>query len=281
MNNGLKCTDAVVELSNVAFHSAGADALPWIEGENCTATIDDSVLSDAPVAAIRVVGGNLNVASTRIERSTGHGIEAAGAAQVTVRTTSITQGRQLGISADGATVTVRRSLVRENRMGGIRSTNGVFDIVNNFVVRNGNAANASFGGMHLDSNVSTSRVQHNTVVLNDSDVFSGSNLAGGIYCRISNSFSPTQAAGNIIANNYRGNTEHQNAQIAGACNFSGSLVEQTTLPVGCKTTQPEECRLTGDGLAPNTAPITGVMEDYDGQPRTDGTPDMGADEYHP
>lgn len=281
LNRGLTCADAAVELNKLAFNTPGIDATSYVAGTACTLAIRESELLDSPSDAIAVSGGGLAITNIKIERTAGNGIAAVGGAIVTIVGATVTDSTQLGVTASGGALSVRRSSVSYNRLGGIRSTDGTFEIVNNFIFRNGDPGRSSFGGLHLDSAVATSRVQHNTVVLNDCDVNVTPALSGGVYCRIGPVNTIGTAYGNLIANNYRGNTTFQFAQTGGTCDFTHSLVSETTLNLGCVPGS-DMCRLAG-GSSPaiDTGPSLGVLDDFDGEPRSDGMPDMGADEFHP
>jgi len=276
LNRGLSCSDATLEVTRMALNSAVNDVRPWIASTACTLFVADSELADSLDDSIYVSSGTVTVMGTKIERSMGDGVEVLGGS-ATIKTSTITRSRQLGVTTVNSALVLHRSMVSYNRLGGVRSTQGSFNVVNNFVFRNGDPGASTFGGMHLDSASTTSRVMHNTVLLNDCDV-SLPALSGGLYCRIGTTGT---AYGNLIANNYRGNTSFQNAQTGGTCDFTYSLVAETTLSLGCVLAS-EECHLAGAASpAVNAGMSLGVMEDFDGEPRSDGKPDMGADEVQP
>ena len=279
IHQGATCSNATFELVRMAFNNPGGDVRSWIAASGCTLVVTDSTLSDSLEHGISQNGGDATVTGTTIERSAGNGVDLSSGTAV-VKTSTITRNGRVGITGDTGRVVVHRSIVSANRLGGIRSTNGSFEIVNNFVFRNGDPGQSTFGGMHLDSNSSSSRVMHNTVMYNDCDVNVSPPLSGGLYCRIGASGT---AYGNLIAQNYRGNTSLQNAQTGGSCDFTYSLIAENPLaPVnfGCVLGS-DMCRLAGGGAAIDAGMQLGVTEDFDGQPRSDGKPDIGADEYHP
>lgn len=276
LTRGLTCSNAALDMSRMALHS-GNEPRPWISSVGCTLNVSESELSDGLDKAIVVSGGSASVTGTKIERTAGDALEISNAT-ATIKTSTITESTGIGVTAQGGALIVQRSSISANRMGGIRSTQGTFEIVNNFVFQNGNAANSTFGGMHLDSNAAQSRVQHNTVTRNDCDVNVEPPFSGGVYCNLP---FPSNACGNVIANNFRGNTTYQNAQTGGNCFFGCSLVKPDTIEIGCAPGS-NECHLSGNGgLALDAGTDLGVMEDFDGEPRSDGKPDFGADEFHP
>jgi hypothetical protein len=250
----------------------GAEVRSWIATSGCTAIVSDSKLSDSTASGILVAGGTVDVTTTTIERSARYGIDTLDAS-LNVRRSTITRNAQLGINASGGRLVLQHSVVSSNRLGGVRSLGGIFDVVNNFVFRNGDSGLSAFGGMHLDSDDVSSRVAHNSVYTNDCDFNVMPPLSGGIYCRIGTLAS---AHNNLVFNNFRGNQMQINAQTGGNCAFAGYTT--TGAFFGCKQGS-EICRIvpgTADVIDKGT-PI-GVIDDFDGQPRSDGKPDIGADE---
>jgi hypothetical protein len=133
--------------------------------------------------------------------------------------------------------------------------------------------------MRLESASSGNRVQHNTVARNDSDFDATPILAGGVYCI------GAVASNNLVVNNFRGNTTLPNAQVGGSCDFSDSLVAEsaaagmfradgTNMVDGYYLDSPTS-------LAVSAGVASGVTVDIDGQARSDGMPDLGADELDP
>jgi hypothetical protein len=91
---------------------------------------------------------------------------------------------------------------------------------------------------------------------------------------------------NLITNNFYGNQFDPNAQVGGTCTFSGSLIEASDEAIRFVRTgeEPFDYHLAD---AQSTAVNAGVLgsppitEDFDGDPRDDGMPDVGADELRP
>jgi len=278
INKGVRCDNATLTLTRVAFDNGPSEALPWVEANGCLLEIADSELNDSLAEGIVASAGTTTITGARIEGSASHGVRVV-AAPVTVRSCTISRNAEIGVTVVGGLMIVERSKISGNRRGGLSSVSGGFDVTNNIVVYNGASSVASFGGMRLESASSGNRVQHNTVARNDSDFDATPILAGGVYCI------GAVASNNLVVNNFRGNTTLPNAQVGGSCDFSDSLVAEsaaagmfradgTNMVDGYYLDSPTS-------LAVSAGVASGVTVDIDGQARSDGMPDLGADELDP
>jgi hypothetical protein len=281
LHRGLECNSGMLDIDRVAFNTPGAESRSWVLASNCTTTTTASELEGSTALGIDATSlGTVSISSTTIRQSANDGVRAQQLDQLTIAKSTIAENLGLGVNSTAQQTTIRASNLYSNRMGGISSVNGVYDVTNNFVYRNGNAASSLFGGMRLESIVVGNRVEHNTVVRNDAEFGATPTLAGGVYCRGGGT-----SANNLITNNFYGNAAQSNAQVAGTCTFTGSLVLESdaTARFVSSVAEPFDYHLAdtqsaavGVGIVSNP-PIT---DDFDGEPR-DTMPDVGADELGP
>jgi Right handed beta helix region len=151
-------------------------------------------------------GGSLTIAESRIAASVGGGVIALNGSRVSILHSTIEKNLGLAVDARGEGLELHRSIVLENVAGGVSGLGGTYDITNNFICKNGNDETGEFGGLRLDTTLPGNRVEHNTIVSNDSDPGATPSYAGGFFCRASGSF-----ANNIIANNFAGSATQPNA----------------------------------------------------------------------
>jgi hypothetical protein len=280
LHRGVECNTGTLDLERTAFNTPGSEVRSWVLASNCTTTVADSELDGSTAFGIDAINqGTLTLSSTSIRQSASDGVRAQ-LSQFTVTKSTIAQSMGMGVSSNALQLTIRGSTFYANRMGGISHIDGVFDITNNFVYRNGNAANSLFGGMRLDTSLAGNRVEHNTVVRNDAEYGATPVLAGGVYCRGGGT-----SANNLITNNFYGNESQTNAQTAGTCTFSGSLIVNSDAAVHFvrPVAEPFDYHLAdAQSSAVNAGVISNpaVTDDFDGDPR-DSTPDVGADELKP
>ncbi len=263
----------------------GTEVRPWISASSCKLTVSDADLNNSTAEGIVAVANGSSstlttITNTRIRGSASHGIRLD-AGSCSINATTVTGSQQIGVTAINTTLSVQRSLVASNRRGGVSRTGaGTFDVTNNFVFRNGNDADGEFGGLRLISTTGVNKVQHNTIAYNDSDPTASPLYAGGLYC------ADAAAPGNLIYNNFAGNNTQPNAQVGGSCDTSTSLVSNgngtNEMHFVAPLIVPFDYHLA-DALSPavNTGPATDVNVDFDGQPRPNGLPDVGADELQP
>ncbi len=279
LTRGVGCTNAKLNISRVVFDAAN-EVRPWIAGMSCMLLLADSELKNSAAEAIALLLGfsEAAISGTKITNSTGHGLRLdAGTTSITA--SSVTGGMQMAIYANNTQLVVSRSEIAQNRRGGITVLGtGSYDISNNFVYRNGNQGDGEFGGLRLEATTGTSnKVRHNTIAFNECKVDPPS-YAGGLYCMNG------AAANNLIYNNYAGNATQPNAQYVGNCDTSGSLIDVGTANVQFVSpiATPFDYHLANISSAAIGIGITSdVTVDFDGQARPNGTPDVGADEFHP
>ncbi|MBA3405987.1 MAG: right-handed parallel beta-helix repeat-containing protein [Gemmatimonadaceae bacterium] len=276
LTKGVSCVNGTLEVRRMAF-SAGTQAMPWVAATNCTLRVLESQLNDSLAEGIVAEAGNSQIDGSRIERSALQGL-LLGSGSHSVLRSYIHSNRAIGI--DGRFVTklvVRRSSVFANRMGGISGSSGQFDLTNNFVYRNGNAANSQFGGVRIVNSNSGNRIEHNTIAYNDSDVNAAPPMAGGIYC------TGLGGPNNLVYNNFAGNNMLPNAQVNSGCDMTGSLVRNgdgTNEPhFVSPIAEPFDFHLADPASpAANVGRPSDLTEDFDGDARPNGLPDVGADE---
>lgn len=277
LSRGVDCMAATLEITRVLFDSP-LETRAWILLSDCMATVVEAELLNSSEQGIDATGGTLEVTATVIARSAGHGIRAS-VSSLKVLQTSIEQSGGMGISSTSIQTSVSRSTISENHLGGISSVGGNFDITNNFVFRNGDDPDADFGGLRLESAFNGNRVDHNTIVRNDCRA--DTVLAGGMFCSGGGS-----ALNNLITNNFAGNNSLPAAQYVGSCTLSGSLVanDDTGFRFVRPISVPFDYHLAdnlSDAFDAGMVTPQPIAVDYDGDQRSDGKPDVGADELLP
>ena len=261
-------------IARVLFDNPTAVVLPWISGDGAAVEVTDSELNDSRSDGIALGVTKLTVRRTAITNSNKNGVTCNGETEVT--DSKVERSTLIGIQANE--LTLLRSSVSENLQGGV-SAIGKFEIANNFVFRNGNSKNAKFGGIHAETTVIGSKLEHNTVVFNDSDPFASPLLAGGVFCK------GVSAPNNLVYINSSGNNTMPNSQTAGTCGFTGSLILNGNLTNELHFVSPFQPPFdyhladSGSPAVDQGQPGT-VADDIDGEPRT-GSPDIGADDLSP
>jgi hypothetical protein len=280
LNRGLVCDTGTIDIENAGFNTPGSEMRPWLSLSNCVATVVGSELDGSLSFGVDSnFGGSLTLAAVTITRSADSGVRF-GSGQLSISGSTIAQNMGLGVLSTAQQTAISRSTFYSNRMGGVSAIGGVFDVTNNFIYRNGNAASSLFGGLRLDTNLPGNRVEHNTITRNDAQYGATPLLAGGLYCRGGGT-----SANNLVTNNFYGNEFDPNAQIAGTCNFTGSLVVASDTAVHFKSSvqEPFDYHLAdAQSSAVNAGVVSTpvITEDFDGEAR-DATPDVGADELRP
>lgn len=284
VNKGVECVGSGLRIERVVMDSAPSEVLPWVKATGCRVEILRSELLNSPSDGVAGEYSDLDVSDSTIARSQGYGVmfvdgDTIGKGVVHITTSTISNHPKIGVRVvNGTSFTMTRSFVSTNHLGGVESLGQSFDITNNFVVRNGSQGNtlgvdsSNFGGLHL-SGAGTSRLLYNTVAMNNSDP--AALYAGGVFCDGGNTGS------NLISYNQRGNEEFPRAATGGTCSFAGSIIDQSIAAVDSKfadlfnddfhLTSASPARNAGNGVPP-------VDVDFDGDPRSDGSPDFGADE---
>jgi len=192
--------------------------------------------------------------------------------------------------ASTATVTLRRNLVLKHTLGGM-DLGGTYQVENNFIVQNGTTA-GNFGGVKLDT--ATGVFINNTVVDNTCKT-KGPAEAGGVRCEVK----PTTLVNNIFWGNTFNKTasalddrqyrtdrcvaEHAFEELKPGATSSGTGNISAAAP-GFTGTTPStsaaDYHILSSSPARNGGASGGApVEDYDGDPRSDGQIDIGADEW--
>jgi hypothetical protein len=271
-----------INVTRVAFANPGIEHTPWITLSMCsTASVTDSDLADSPADGIRAeFGGDLAVTGSTISRSIANGISSMGQ-HVIINRSTVTDSGDLGVRASVQMLAIHRSTILSNHGGGISGTGGIFDITNNFIARNGNDNTGEFGGLRLDTTLPGNRVIHNTIDRNDSNPTANPLYAGGFFCRGGGVF-----ANNLIVNNFAGSATQPNAQTGGTCDLAGSLISAADnayhfVSSGALPFNYHLADRTSQAVNAGMIVVAGEPEDFDGEPRNDGAPDVGADELKP
>lgn len=273
LTRGVECVSGSLIVERVAFTNATGPAAAWVRGVSCSVEIRNTELHAASGSAVEANNGTLSISDSIIEGSALYGVKSNAVSTVIERST-ITRNRQIGVEVTGTgKVRVDRTTLSHNLGGGLLALVG-YDITNNMVYDNGDAPSAQFGGIRAESTDVGNRLVHNTVSRNDCNVSFTPPFAGGVHC------SGGVAANNIIVGNYRDTYDQPFANINGNCDFSSSI---TALGVDVAfvrpNSEPVDLHIRPDlGAAENAGVSTNVTEDFDGQPRSDGMPDVGADE---
>jgi hypothetical protein len=223
-------------------------------------------------AGIRCDGSAVRLRRVVVEGNQGPGILATAGCRVLLEDSLVRDNKQAGLSASSAFVTVERSRVEDNRGGGVAIVDSRFQVVNNFIVRNG-GSRAGFGGVSLAvAGLPSPQVfEFNTVADNQS----ASTGVRGVSC----------AVGAVFGNNivYGGGG---GPAVSGSCRWQYSNIEGgavgPNLDVDPGFVDPER---NDYHLGPNSPcegaadPASAVHWDIDRDPRPAGTgPDIGADE---
>lgn len=283
LRRSISCsTFAHLNLSRVSFDNASNDQSPWLNLDNCSAaTIADSIFLASPSDGIlATAGGDLLLTNTKISGSALNGVNSMGQ-HLTILGATISDNGDLGIRATVQVLAIHKSAILSNHGGGVSGLGGISDITNNFICRNGNDTSGEFGGLRLDTTLPGNRVIHNTIDRNDSNPLANPRYAGGFFCRGGGSY-----INNLIVNNFAGSATQLNAQTGGTCDLTGSqvanddisahFVSSLTFPFNYHLADASSSAVNAGTAGP--APET---EDFDGDPRSDGHPDVGADEFKP
>ncbi|MGE0551763.1 MAG: right-handed parallel beta-helix repeat-containing protein [Kofleriaceae bacterium] len=282
INKAISCFWAGLRLQRALFDNPPSEPRPWVASSACSLVIESSELRNSTGDGIVGDYTDLRMSDSSISMSAGFGISLSGTAaerDVRVLRSTISHSMKIGIWVTNVTsFTLERSLVSYNHLGGVESTGHPFEITNNFIVRNGAQGNtlgvdsSHFGGLHV-AGMGSSRLLYNTIAMNNSDP--AAMWAGGVYC------DSATTASNLISYNQRGNEEFPRAAIGGNCSFANSLIDQSITAVDTKFVDliADDFHISSASPAVNAGSgMAEVSIDYDGDARTDGAPDFGADE---
>jgi len=282
LTRGVACTPlSKMFVQSVAFNSPGSEVRPWIASQQCDITLKGSELTASMTHAVDVDNTNLTVSDTLITNNQGTGIRL-NSGHLLVERTEISTNQGIGIDATASSAsTIVRSRLYDNRMGGVQLLGTQdYTLLNNFIYHNGNDSNAPFGGVRLDTS-GTHRLEHNSIIYNERAYSTASPIyAGGIYCTGTGS-----NANNLIVYNFHGNTSLPAANTNGSCDFSSSVVSEMMTPFNFvrPAALPFDYHLADSQSAAANVGTGGlsVSDDFDGEARADGLPDVGADEFVP
>lgn len=250
-----------------------------------------------------IPNGIISIKKSLIFGNTKSGIQIAKGI-LTIEESAIFSNGDTGIELPGGegsssvSLTLTRSSILTNEDGGISiaaSSTGsrMFDISNNFIVRNGTQTSNTGG---LSFNNSSGILKFNTIVDNTSS--SGSEKRAGIFCN--SNVTLNNASDNIVFRNQTGSNfdsqiSNSNSTNSNNCNLTSSLnriidsdIQNTRPPDDIHFVQsdspPYDYHLTS--ISPNVgnnAVISAAHDcsgvDFDGDTRPSTGCDLGADEY--
>jgi hypothetical protein len=280
-SNSVRCVGGAIALTRVSLLGAASNAR--IDLQSCDANIVGSVLEDSVVDGVFARNSDTRLAQTRLSNNTGNNITVSDGGKLEVADCTISGAGKMGVDVANATFVMTRSRLFKNHLGGARSLGGLFDVTNTFVFGNGNDSTATFGGLRLETSLPGARVEHNTIVRNDSNV--NQSLAGGLFC-----VGAQTAPNNLIDGNFAGNTTQPQSQVAGSCSFATSIIRDGTVNmhyvalggVGVGAGDTDDYHLaSAKSPAVDVGVVGALIDDADGDPRSDGAPDVGADELVP
>lgn len=153
--------------AHVEFNGAAQSA--YVVGNGATlrrigANVDGHILEIKSGANVTIEGLTISNAVG----AGGHGVLCVSSSTLDLRRVTISGNSSLGISATDCALRMARSTIANNVGGGVLLSSGSFNIVNNFIVSNGNITSGLFGGLSLSSAATTNTLEFNTVALNAS-----------------------------------------------------------------------------------------------------------------
>ncbi len=272
-----------------------------IDGKTVTILAEPGAIldrdGDGPILDVRSANADVRIYDLTIRGATGAaGADAVlltpngGVPKLALTRVTIVSNQGTAVTALGGALTVAQSTITSNLGGGIlvSGTGTTFTITNNIIVYNGAAngtAATQLGGIAVTANTSGSKLEWNTIALNQSD---GTIYRGGLTC----TGAMVSATGNLIYRNSEPDgsgglkTDDTTQRNATGCQFGNTLaVANDAGNLGFKSpgTPPLDFHLTAS--SPSTVVGAGgscTGTDFDGDTRPiDGACDLGADELHP
>jgi hypothetical protein len=188
-----------------------------------------------------------------------------------------------GVNATGGTVEVTGSTLSGNAGGGLSIGNAGFVVLNNFILKNGNADNVS-GGVVVAGNppggASGGRLEHNTI----SENVGPTDEPSGVQCL-------AVTTGLTFRNNIIYGNQGSTTQVTGNCSYRYSLIGPTGVAgmgnigdaaPGFVNPEGNMFHLLPASRGVDEGEDSDVAVDFDGDERPQGDgPDMGADEVVP
>lgn len=227
-----------------------------------------------------VDGPTLILKSSTVRDSTDIGIFADDC-DLTIEKSTISGNQGIGISASGGSVSIQRSTISGNLGGGIDIGGADFDIVNNYIVNNGQADVSDFGGVTIsNSNASSSqRLDFNTIARNHSRI--SVTTASGLIC--------STVTALVTKNNIIYDDTSPAEPIRSDCEIRYSLIEADASVTGSNNltdnpmfldTNNANYHIQPSSPAVNAADPAATLDiDFDGDSRPMGSArDIGADE---
>lgn len=207
---------------------------------------------------------------------TGGAVQAVGGAELIFEAGQINDSHCVGLRCFEATCDLLRAEVRGNSGGGVWARSSTIRIINSLIVDNGETGQV--GGVTLEQPLTGSAFIHNTVAYNANQ----SEANAGVTC----SGDPVEIENSILWGNEGAEVidcpvsySALSQELGTFTNLGGNLIDVDPQFVDDGEDfhlQPgSSCR---DAANPN--PSLPVRNDIDGETRSDGLPDMGADEVH-
>lgn len=245
---GVVVKDGSLESTNSTFYkNTGVAAIQT--QTNGTLTMKDSKVYQNAIG-VQVMGGTATIDHSWIYSNTG----SAGI-----------------VSINPSILTIRSSVLSGNTgLNGALDVAGVFTIKNNIISANGNNLMTTYG---IRLNSSSGTFEFNTVADNST----GGTPDLGVSCGLPFTISNNIIVGNIT-NGCTNTFSLMDIQDSNMSNITGNPM---FTDMGNDPLNPAFYRIRAGSVAKDKAnPASTEMSDIDGEPRSDGKPDMGADEYN-
>ena len=236
--------------------------------------------ANAGARGIKCLGDMANVTLKNVTiQNAGNGLVSDNCT-LSIQDSEVSGNTGIGISATGGTLEVLRSKILSNKSGGIEADGASYSILNNFITYNGDSANTN-AAVDLSGTAAEQIFNFNTLTGNQ--VSAG--LTTGVTCALGALRTNT---GNIIFGGLGGATP-----IQGNCNWEYSNIElpaeavedgpgninESPLLVNDVVTDGDYHLADGSPCIDKVTDGTPPATDIDGDPRTAGSADMGADEF--
>jgi len=219
-------TATIVGPTTALVRPSFSDQAALLMLNNASLTIDGLTFRDAfgdsNADGINCSNSTLVARGTIVASNDASGVDARNGCDVTLESVDVSNNQILGLNIDASAITLHRSTVRNNDGGGFDLADSAFDLVNNFIVTNGDLG-SPFGGVRieLDGSEATTVFEFNTVA--DNNQSSGSGFGRGVHC-----LSPATVtlANNIVFGGTGG------MLIGGTCSWEYSDIQGTPVQAG-------------------------------------------------